>query len=256
MEFILTSVKSLKGLNGIELYKKFVILNNNQDAILFFLIAFVGYSFKFLLLSTIFEYFNPTPKSEKRVSNIQKEAYYSIIVMAFSVGYTTFWLYLIDPLLWTHNYYLNREYGIKDLLLNIIVYMLFMDTWFYWTHRLGHVSWFFKNIHGFHHQFYKPTAFAQDASHPIEAIVQGPFAHCLTSVIIPFHPLTLILLGFFTSCYAIAAHDSSYFDFNHHSKHHTHLKVNFGLYWGLWDWICDTRFNDKMIEDPKVKDYE
>lgn len=256
MTFLTENLTNLKGLTGVELYKKFVRLNNLEEVFIFLIIGFIGYSFKFLLLATFFEYLNPTPKTEKRISNIQKEAYYSIIVMFFSVGYTTLWLYLVEPLLPYHDYYLTKEYGLKEFIMNVLVYMFFMDTWFYWTHRLGHVSWFFKNIHGFHHQFYKPTSFAQDASHPIEAIVQGPFAHCLSMILVPFHPLTLILLGFFTSCFAIAAHDSSYYDFNNHSVHHTHLKVNFGLYWGFWDYICNTRYNDTYQIDPNVKNYE
>ena len=31
--------------------------------------------------------------------------------------------------------------------------------------------------------------------------------------------------------------------------HHYYGNVNFGLYWGLWDYICGTRFGGKNVND-------
>jgi len=134
-----------------------------------------------------------------------------------------------------------------------------MDTWFYWSHVLMHMPWFWRNVHRHHHTFLHPTAFAQDAVHPAEALFQGPMPHHFAACLIPIHPVSHALFGFLTSIYAIAAHDGRWLDLNNHNTHHTYKNVNFGLYWGLWDHICGTRYHprsgraavgyDKLDED-------
>lgn len=42
---------------------------------------------------------------------------------------------------------------------------------------------------------------------------------------------------------AVIAHDSRRGDLNQHHKHHYHKDVNFGLFWGFWDFLCGTRYN-------------
>jgi hypothetical protein len=118
--------QNILGISGIEIYKKILVLNNINDFIFYVVVLFFGYSFKFLLLSSIFEYFNPSPKNEKRTAKIYKEAYLSIICMFFHVLYVTFWLWKIEPLLSTHDYFLHHEYTLKDFLLNMITYLFFM----------------------------------------------------------------------------------------------------------------------------------
>jgi len=129
--------------------------------------------------------------------------------------------------------------------LNAGFYFFWMDTWFYWTHRYLHTRWAWRNIHYVHHALLMPTAFAQDAVHPLEAILQGPSGHHLSTLFMPMHPILLAIGGFSTSFYAIAAHDGRQFDLNDHMKHHTHKHVNYGLYWGFWDNICNTRYDPK-----------
>ena len=147
--------------------------------------------------------------------------------------------------------------------------------------QLLHLPWMWKYVHHIHHQFLTPTPFAQDAVHPIEGIVQGPMGHHLITLFVPMHPVAHALFGFLTSVYAIGAHDGMrafascknaarasndqvvrsrcrartgrMFDWNDHVKHHSHKHVNYGLYWGFWDYICGTRYNSavhKPASDP------
>lgn len=42
----------------------------------------------------------------------------------------------------------------------IISYMITFDVWFYSTHIIGHTPFFWKHLHGEHHDFVEPTAYA------------------------------------------------------------------------------------------------
>ena len=78
----------------------------------------------------------------------------------------------------------------------------------------------------------------------------------MTSLFYPMHPVCLGFFGFLSSVFAIAAHDGQKWDLNDHYKHHTHVKVNFALYWGFWDILCGTRYNPKMKEDEGFHHYK
>jgi len=201
--------------------------------------AYIGIYF---LAAGAFEYANPAPKYEKRKAEISKELKYGITAVIVDVLYATMWLYWIDKYTPFYGYFQTRSYTITWFIIDIIAYMFIFDSWFYWTHRLLHKPWWWRNVHFHHHQFLYPTAFAQDAVHPFEAVFQGPMGHHLASILVPIHPVALAFFGFCTSIYAIAAHDGRQYDFNDHCKHHTHKHVNFSLYFGFWDKICGTRY--------------
>ena len=42
---------------------------------------------------------------------------------------------------------------------NILLY-LWGDFHFYWTHRMLHTHWFYKNVHKIHHESYNPDPFS------------------------------------------------------------------------------------------------
>ncbi|KJE94020.1 sterol desaturase [Capsaspora owczarzaki ATCC 30864] len=211
-----------------------------------------GYVMSFLLTAGAFEYTNPKVKDEKRMAIIKLELQYGIGSLVWISIYATTWLFLVDAHTPYYAYFATHDYTFTWLLINVAWYLFWMDTFFYWSHRLLHMTkpinlWFL--VHRHHHQFVDPTAFGQDAVHPLEALLQGPVPHFLTFVFMPMHPLTASVLGFFTSIYAIAAHDGRRFDLNDHVKHHHYKNVNFGLYWGLWDYICGTRWSKQGHPD-------
>ena len=92
------------------------------------------------------------------------------------------------------------------------------------------------------HNFVNPTAFAQDAVHPLEGVLQGPMGHYFCALVFPMHPVAHAVFGFLTSLYAIAAHDGRAWDLSGHTQHHHHKDLNFGLY-GCWDCVCNSRFS-------------
>eukprot|EP00160_Parvularia_atlantis_P009898 Unigene1956_Nuclearia_a/m.6089 Unigene1956_Nuclearia_a/g.6089 ORF Unigene1956_Nuclearia_a/g.6089 Unigene1956_Nuclearia_a/m.6089 type:complete len:311 (-) Unigene1956_Nuclearia_a:212-1144(-) len=215
-------------------------------------LLFVAYLAQYLLFSGLFEATHPAPKTERRVKEIKKEIQLGVGVTLINIVFATTWMYFVDPHLPYYGYFETHPYTLKEFLFGFAVYFFFADTWFYWTHRMLHLKFFWRNVHYLHHSFIEPTAFAQDAVHWFEAVIQGPCGHFLAALIYPMHPVFLAGMGFFTAIYAIAAHDGRALDLNDHTKHHTHKMgydayeikgVNFGLYWGFWDHVCGTRYD-------------
>eukprot|EP00742_Colponemidia_sp_Colp-10_P000892 GILJ01000969.1.p1 GENE.GILJ01000969.1~~GILJ01000969.1.p1 ORF type:complete len:280 (+),score=23.11 GILJ01000969.1:35-874(+) len=205
-----------------------------------------AYVLTYIGASSIFEYTNPAVKDAERMAEIKKELQLGIVALIFDVAYATLWLWLVDPYTPYYAYFSTHEHTIWHLILGAAVYFFWMDTWFYWTHRFLHIRWAWRHIHYIHHSLLKPTAFAQDAVHPFEAVLQGPFGHHLATIFVPIHPVAMAVYGFLTAVYAIAAHDGRSLDLNGHMKHHTHKHVNYGLYWGFWDYVCGTRYTPKQ----------
>ncbi|CAF1554327.1 unnamed protein product [Rotaria magnacalcarata] len=227
--------------------------------------VFASYTFQYILTAGILEYTNPrgfksdsltNEQRQQRNRQIRKEITLGIGAMFGNTTYAVAWMYFIEPYLWTTNYFVTNQYTLSWLAFNVLAYALIFDAWFYWTHRALHESkYLWDHIHTTHHAFKNPTAFCQDAVHPLEGLVQGPVGHYLTVLVMPVHPIALAFFGLFTSCFAIAAHDGRLGDLNHHYAHHNKGKgrlqnFNYGLYWALWDLICGTRYHD----DPNKND--
>jgi len=205
----------------------------------------LGYQAIYILGAGLFEYTNPTPKTPQRIAEIKLELSMGVVAMICNVLYAMTWMWLVEPYGPFFGYFETHQYTVTSFLAGTIVYLFWFDSWFYWTHRLLHLRKpfnFWYHVHRHHHQFVDPTAFAQDAVHPFEAILQGPMGHYFITLLFPLHPVVHAVFGFLTSLYAIAAHDARSLDLNDHVKHHHYKSCNFALYWAFWDYVCLTRF--------------
>ncbi len=146
--------------------------------------------------------------------------------------------------------YLNiSDYGYFYFFFSLLVYILFHDMYFYWTHRLMHHKYLFKYFHKVHHNSTDPSPWASFSFHPLEAIVEAGIVPIMV-IMIPSHPLVIVLflvymtgmnvlghLGFelypkgFTKGRFGRFHNTS----THHNMHHKFYNSNFGLYFNFWD---------------------
>jgi Delta7-sterol 5-desaturase len=195
-----------------------------------------------------FELTNPKAMSPARQASIFAELKLGVWAMLNNTGFAVFWMTVVEPHLPFYGFFApvseggqGYEFTIAWLVAGFVVYLLAFDWWFWWTHLVLHWPWCFKHIHAIHHNFVNPTAFAQDAVHPVEGVIQGPAGHYFCALIFPMHPVAHATFGFLTSLYAIAAHDGRAWDISGHTEHHHHKECNFGLY-GCFDCLCNTRF--------------
>lgn len=56
----------------------------------------------------------------------------------------------------------------KDLLYNILFFMIVEDFAFYWGHRLFHTPWMYKKFHKQHHEYKISIGLASSYAHPVE----------------------------------------------------------------------------------------
>lgn len=120
---------------------------------------------------------------------------------------------------------------------------LWGDTHFYWTHRLLHTPWLYRNVHKVHHRSFNPNPFSGLSMHWFEQIVYfsaaplifwcAPWwltrALCKGLIVFP-------LEGHWG--FGSWSHEPSYNHYIHHAK----FNWNFGSS-PLWDHICGTNWS-------------
>jgi Delta7-sterol 5-desaturase len=241
---------------GVTFHTKILHISNWGDFFLKTLLVSIGYILSYLFIGGFIEYTNPIPKTKERMASTKKQVYLGLVSLTIIVIYSIFWHWKIEQYTPFYGYYESNPVTVKNFLISLFLYMFLFDAWFYWTHRMLHLPWFWREIHTVHHQFIEPSAFAQDSVHWFEAILQGPLGHYLITLVYPVHPISLAAFGFLTSIFALLAHDGRALDVNTHIYHHFYKSCNYSLYWPFWDWICDTRHNKKKFPEVYVPTWE
>lgn len=139
--------------------------------------------------------------------------------------------------------------GWPTYLIYTTLYLACVEIGIYWMHRSLHTNKFlYKYVHGLHHKYNKAhllSPWASVAFNPLDGILQAsPYVACL--FLVPCHYLTHVLMLFFTAVWATNIHDALHgntepvMGSKYHTKHHTHLHVNFGQFFVFCDWYWGT----------------
>ncbi len=219
-------------------------------------IMLAAYVLQYLVLGGLFEGTNaegvlssklPPSAVAQRRSQVASEVRTGVVSLLITVVIAVCWMAFVEPHLWTFAYFETHTWTPAFGALGILAYVAAFDTWFFWSHWVLHEStWLWENIHYGHHQYKSPSAFAQFAVHPFEAILQGPIGHFLVLLFCPVHPIQLAIMGALSSAWAFAAHDGRG-DLNSHRDHHTKGRgrkfyFNLGFLTPTWDVIMGTRW--------------
>lgn len=155
---------------------------------------------------------------------------------------------------WTRIYTGTSDYPLWWLPLSVVIYLLLHDTWFYWTHRLMHRPWWYKQMHAVHHASRPPTAWAAMSFHPWEAITGA----VVIPVLVFFVPIHVAMLGLVLTIMTIMGVTNHMgwemfprglvhgplgkwlITASHHELHHQKYRCNYGLYFRFWDHLCRT----------------
>lgn len=154
-----------------------------------------------------------------------------------------------------------------ELLVQLPIFLLIEDTYFYWMHRALHTPFLYKHIHKMHHQYKHPNSWAVEYAHFLEyTLVNSPgvfLGPCLLgSHIWVFWTWLVVRLleGIDGHCgYDFWFSPFRYFPFrpgaNVHDYHHSHNVGNYGSFFTFWDNICGTNmsFLDYQAREKKQK---
>jgi len=120
----------------------------------------------------------------------------------------------------------------------------FRGVHFFFLHRIMHPWWDRKNglaqgdvgaflyrwVHSLHHKSYSPGPWSSLSMHPVEHLLY--FSCFLTALVLPTHPLHLLLCKYHTDISALAGHDGygpPGADDVGHYLHHAHFECNYGF---------------------------
>ncbi len=129
---------------------------------------------------------------------------------------------------------------------SFLLALLVHDIYFYITHRLLHLRFWFKRVHQVHHHSHSTNPWSAFSFHFAEGIIQIGIVPLL-AFLFPVHEFVLMLFVFFMlfitvyghSGYELRPNKHKLFNiFNtslHHSQHHQYVHYNFGIYLNIWD---------------------
>jgi lathosterol oxidase len=233
---------------------------NNYNELQFFLmnimVSVVGYFVVVLILSVLFfvvlkKFSNRRKISSKKVTrgqilieminNIKAILIQTILYLyIFPVGYFKL---TID------------NHSIDYNIFSFIILVILHETYFYWTHRLLHTKWLFKNVHMVHHKSKTPNPWSAYSFSSIETVIQLTFLPIIL-LIVPYDINVITLFVGYIVIINIIGHSdvefmpswwlkTKYFGTTtYHTMHHHKSNGNYGLMLRFWDKIMKTEFKN------------
>ena len=165
----------------------------------------------------------------------------AVALEAWKAGGTKMYL---DPTAWS----------LWWLPLSFVLLLVVQDAHYYWTHRLLHHRRLFSWAHAGHHRARDPSPFASFAFDPAEAVATAWLLPVI-AFLVPLNIWMLAVLLTVMTATAVMNHcgwemwpdrwvrsgpGAQLITATHHSRHHTHMKTNYGLYFRFWDRVFGT----------------
>jgi sterol desaturase/sphingolipid hydroxylase (fatty acid hydroxylase superfamily) len=156
--------------------------------------------------------------------------------------------------------------SVKEIVFQLIFFMICEDFMFYWCHRTLHHPKLYPYIHKLHHEYNITVSIAGEYAHPIEAL----FGNMIPMSIGPkllgskVHVYTYLVWAVFRLVESVDGHSGYEFSWSlsgliplspissYHNFHHSHNIGNYGSLFTFWDTLCGT--NTHYYEHQKKKD--
>ena len=107
----------------------------------------IMHSFIFFGIGAALEFTNDIPKTAERKNSNWKQIVYGVQALVWIILFTTWYMWKIEPLTPFYGYYASNEFTIKEFLISLVIYAFVFDVWFYVTHIILHLPFFWKYIH-------------------------------------------------------------------------------------------------------------
>jgi len=187
--------------------------------------------------------------SDKEWCEALRVSLFNACVVAVPVGSASMWY-------WRNVSGFGTELSVQSFVWQLVCCVLFIEVWFYWTHRLLHVTWFYKRVHKFHHRFTYPSAVCAMYAHWFEFSFGNQIGVVMGPALIGAHPYVGRLWVFICLANTSIAHSGFSFvadvlDGMHHDLHHEFFKCNYGVT-GLCDWLFGTDASDFRFDVAKA----
>lgn len=133
----------------------------------------------------------------------------------------------------------------QTILMKFLFYAVMGDLWFYWSHRLLHIPFFYRHIHSIHHRWTYPMPIRTLYCHPVEHILGNIGALITGPVIWPAGQTALNIWIVGATFNAVLGHSGIDFGWpivtsKKHDIHHRILTTNYGTT-GISDRLFGTR---------------
>lgn len=178
----------------------------------------------------------------------RRKAIFELIIKCFLSFLLSSFVYIISS--YNEKLCIDRDLPLfGDLLLSFIQARILIDFFYYWTHRIFHLKWFYW-IHKKHHSWTLTEPVCSDYTHVLEHSIVT-FQFLFFSIIFGNHVLFLIISIVYRILQSVSIHsnvqfsnsklnklgftfsDSSVF----HLFHHKYNQGNYGISTFLWDYI-------------------
>jgi sterol desaturase/sphingolipid hydroxylase (fatty acid hydroxylase superfamily) len=140
----------------------------------------------------------------------------------------------------------SEEVSLLSVTLGGLILYFWGDLHFYFSHRLLHSKWLYRNVHKYHHESYNPTPFSGLSMHWFESMVYFSSAPLLAFAGAPFWLFRMMTKGLLVfpleghAGYGTWAVESS----NNHYIHHAKFDYNYGSS-PMWDHLLGTAYPAK-----------
>jgi lathosterol oxidase len=136
--------------------------------------------------------------------------------------------------------------GIPWLVVSVLLYIAFVDTAIYWSHRALHIDYLYRHVHRYHHQWQVPNSWTSMAFHPVDSFVLAMPVH-LFAFVAPLNGYLYLLMQGVMSLWSVSSHDRvalvrfRWFNYvDNHTLHHWFYRCNYGQFFTFWDRVMGT----------------
>ena len=206
--------------------------------------------FSLVLPLTYIDYYKVDPFYKYKVEKYRN-------VLTFNLLFHTFKLIMFNLLLVPFISYvlypfilISEQFHIYEIFY-LIPFLIIEEIIFYWSHKILHIPYFYKNIHKIHHEWVYPIALSCIYSHPLEFVFSNLLPTILTMLGFSYLniPISIYfywfwgLIGFTNTVWVHSGYSRSK-QYDLHFYHHISFNYNYGI----------SLFMDKLMKTNKTSD--